>query len=62
MNSDLMHAASVRFAKDNTGFAIKRQSFEFGTALFPLGRYATHSNFVANHFDRFAAYNIVTRG
>ena len=37
MNSDLMHAPSVRFAENNTGFAIIGQSFEFGAALLPLG-------------------------
>ena len=56
-----MHATGVWLAEDNAGLAVAGQTFELGAAFFPLGRHAAHSNFVADHFDGFAAYDIVTR-
>lgn len=55
MNSDLMHAASVRLTQHNTGLAIVAQLFKRCRALFAFGRHFADADLVAHHLNRLLA-------
>lgn len=60
MNTYLMHATGLWFAQNNTCFSIKAQFLESGGAVLPLGRHLAHTNFIANYFNWFVAFDFAT--
>lgn len=55
-----MHATGLWFAQNNTCFSIKAQFFKSSGAILSLCRHLAHANFIANHFNRFVAFDFAT--
>jgi hypothetical protein len=60
VDSDLVHAASVRLAEDNAGGSVEFEFLEGGAAVLALGRHFAHANLVADHLDGLRAANLLT--
>lgn len=62
MHSDLMHPSSLRLAKHDTGIAgsVVPQSLEHRRAVLAFRRHLADADFVAHHFDRLQAFDLIT--
>jgi hypothetical protein len=60
MNSDLVHPAGARLAKDDAGLSIVREALELRLTVLAFGGDPANTDFVADHFDRFRAHDVST--
>jgi hypothetical protein len=61
MNSDLVHPAGSRLAKDDAGLSIVRETLELRLTVLAFRGDSANTDFVANHFDRFRAHDVPTK-
>lgn len=57
MNANLMHTASEWLAKNHAGFAIETKLLKNSGAILAFRRHFAYTNFIANHFDWFLAFD-----
>lgn len=62
MNSDLMHAASVRLAEHNACLSIVAKLFESCRTFLALGRNFANANLVAHNLNRLFAFDDAPKG
>jgi len=60
VDSDLVHATSVRLAEDDAGLSVEFEFLEGGAAVLALGRHFAHADLVADHFNGLRAANLLT--